>query len=54
MIMMIYMMNYTAVNRSKMKYKEEGCIAVKKVDKNITHTGMRNESSHGYRDFPIP
>ena len=47
-------MNYTAVKGSTMKNKEEARVAVKQVDKNNAHAGMRDESSREYRDFPLP
>ena len=49
----LYVMNYTAVKGSTMKNKEER-VAVKQVDKNNAHAGMRDESSRKYRDFPLP
>ena len=49
----LYVMNYTAVKGSTMKNKEVR-IAVKQVDKNNAHTGMRDESSREYRDFLLP
>ena len=45
----LYVMNYTAVKGSTMKNKEEACVVVKQVDKN-----MCDVSSREYRDFPLP